>query len=122
MATIALQSATETGTAVTFTAADAGGDQFRNNNDRGRVVYYVKNDDASPMTVTITAQDTSTAISGFGTVTKANGGGSVANGTEEVFGPFDEAFEDSNGNVQITYSSVTSVTVAAIKLPRLTGK
>lgn len=122
MATLTPISSAEAGAVVTFTAAAAGGDQFRNNNNRGRFILLVDNSDASPMTVTITAQDTSTAIPSFGTVTKANGGGSVTNGTIETFGPFDEAFEDSSGNVQITYSSVTSVTVSVIELPRLTGK
>ena len=116
MATLTVVSPAEAGTIATLPAADVAGDAFLNDTSR-RTMFMVKNDDAVSTTVTITAQNTATTIDGFGTVTKANGGGAVAAGDITYFGPFPAgAFNDANGLVQVTYSSVTSLTVQAIKV------
>lgn len=114
MATLTAQAISESG-GVTFTAASAGGDSWQNT---GREVLVVQNDDAASKTVTVTAQKTSTRAPGFGAVTKANAQVTVAAGGVEVFGPFPtEAYNDANGAAQITYSDVTSLSVAVVRLP-----
>jgi len=74
-----------------------------------RTFFVAKNGGASPVTVTIDSQK---ACNQGG---DHDGGGSVPAGGERWFGPLEtERFKDTSGNCQITYSDVTSVTVAAI--------
>jgi hypothetical protein len=40
----------------------------------------------------------------------------VPNGGERLIGPFSDRFADASGQVLITYSGVTSVTVAALEV------
>ncbi|MCZ6721845.1 MAG: hypothetical protein O7A65_09920, partial [Proteobacteria bacterium] len=77
----------------------------------------VKNGDASAHTATVTVQDSSVTVAGFGALTKTNPQVSVPASGERWIGPFAEAFNDATGFVQVTYDAVTSVTVAAIKVP-----
>lgn len=90
-------------------AAAAGGDEFGNT---GREFIEVINGGGGAITVTITAQG-----SGHGqdyedeTI-------SVGASDQAKIGPFSPlVFNDSNQRVQVTYSGVTSVTVAVFKLP-----
>ena len=117
MATLTPAIIAEGGVALAAVAAAGGGDQFANPND-ARTFLEVINGGAGAITVTITAQTASFNVPGRGTLTKANGGGSVAAGATKLFGPFAaDAFNDSSGNVQVSYSGVTSVTVQAFRLP-----
>ena len=112
MATLTVQTPGEDGGVVPV-AADVAGDVYPNGGD---VYLYVQNDDASSITVTVTAQNTATTKDGFGPVTKANGGGSVGANSVDIFGPFPtSAFNNSSGQVAVTYSAVANVTVAAFK-------
>lgn len=113
MATLTVQTPGEDG-GMTTTAADAGGDVFPNG---GSDVYlYVENGGGGSITVTVTAQKTSTTKDGFGPVTKADGGGSVGAGAFDIFGPYPStAFNNASGQVAVTYSGVTSVVVAAFQ-------
>lgn len=117
MATLTVATIAEAGVALSAVAAAGGGDQFINAGD-ARTFLYVNNGGGSSITVTITAQVASASVPGKGLMTKANGGGSVTNGTAKLFGPFPaEMFNDASGYVQVTYSGVTSVTVQAFRLP-----
>jgi len=110
MATLSVQSTAAAGTAITFTAAAGGGDKFANS---GSQRLLVRNDDASPVTVTIDAPGTCN----FGAAANAahDLAVSVAAGAEKWIGPFDVSrFNDSNGFVNISYSGVTSLTVAVV--------
>lgn len=119
MATLSVTDVVEAGVTLTLAAAAGGGDVFANDNDN-RTFLAVANASGSSITVTVTAQDASENVPGFGTVTKANGGGSVANGATKLFGPFPAAaFNNSSGQVAVTYSSATSVTVAAFKVAKV---
>lgn len=90
-------------------AAESGGDQFLND---GRVFVYAKNTNASSRTVTIVTSGSLLGGLSIGDVAFA-----LAQDEEKVVGPFPPRyFNDSGGYVQITYSAVTGVTVAAIKL------
>lgn len=95
------------GVAYTMTAV-AASDTFAND---GRTLLIVTNADASPSTVTITAQNKADGL------TITNPTAVVTNGTTEVIGPFPPRyFNDSTGAVTVSYSNTTSVTAAAIKL------
>ena len=114
MAELTVQETAEDG-GITFGAADSNGDEFVND---GRTLLAVKNGGGSSVTVTVTAQNTSTRVKHWGDITKANGGAAVAAGGIDLFGPFpSRPFNDADGKVQVTYSGVTSVEVAAVKLP-----
>lgn len=114
MATLTVQNTTDTGADITFTACGAGGDQFLNS---ASTIIIVKNDDAAAKTVTVTAQSTSTTANGYGTVTKEDSVFEVGAGEQAILGSFgNRAFNDANGYVQITYSAVTSLSIAALKV------
>lgn len=115
MATFSVESVDEDGLAATYNSAAAGGDQFAND---GQVILHIKNTNGSARTVTVTAQNTSYNKPGMGSLTKANASVSVPATTGERFlGPFPtDAFNDSNGNCQISYTAETGVTVAVLKV------
>lgn len=105
MATLTRSDAVLTGVVATYAAAAAGGDTFAND---GNTVLHVKNGGASPITVTID----SVKLSNFGTdedvvVT-------VANASDKLIGPFNVA--RFGRAPAVTYSAVTTVTVAAISI------
>jgi hypothetical protein len=109
MAALTVQTASlGTSLTPTFAAAAAGGDTFANN---GRTFLYVKNGSGAPITVTVN----SLVSCNFGvdhdiTIT-------VPAGSEEMSGKFPvNRFNSSAGSASITYSDVTSLTIAAISI------
>ena len=86
-----------------------------------KVFLVVKNGDSSPTTVTITAQSASGTLSGFGTVTKANETYVIAAGDTCIIGHLEQAFRNASGLIAISYSSVTSLSIAAFKMNTLTA-
>jgi hypothetical protein len=111
MATLSAQTTAVSGTAITFSAASGGGDKFANS---GNERLLVRNDDASSVTVTIDSPGTCN----FGAAADSNHDlvVTVAAGAEKWIGPFSQdRFNDSNGFVNITYSGVTSLTVAVVR-------
>lgn len=107
MATIAVTQISTAGVAPpTFVAAAGGGDQFANN---GKTLFEAKNASGSPITVTFVRQkacDQGTVHTTTVSVPATTG--------DRICGPFDPAlFNDANGFCQVTYSAVTSLTVAA---------
>lgn len=108
MTTLTVQEPTPSGVVVSTAAAAALGDEFANT---GKEILEVTNGSGGALTVTVTAQKACS----HGTL--HNGGGSVAAGATKRFGPFPrDRFNDINGKVQVTYSGVTSLTVAVIKV------
>jgi hypothetical protein len=108
LATLTVQNSSIAGLVPTYGAVSAS-DVFAND---GRTFVYVKNAGGSPDTVSIDS------LVPCNQGVDHNGGGSVTNGTERVFGPFDTTrFNDTNGQVTITHSFVTSVTCAVVRLP-----
>ena len=108
MATLTVQASAITGLQPTYTAV-ASSDVFAND---GRTVIYIKNAGGSPDTVGIDS------LVACNQGSDHDGGGSVTNATEKVFGPFDPTrFNNSNGQVTVTNSFLTSVTCAVIRLP-----
>ena len=112
MAELTIQQITEAGGSVTYSAATADGDTADNG---GGTFLHIKNGGGSEITVTITAQTTSVDSSIYGDLTKANASIAVAGSGEAFIGPFKQsAFNNTDGEIVITYSAVTSVTIAAL--------
>lgn len=104
-----------TGLAVTYASADVAGDQYAN---EGRTYLHVRNGGGAPITVTVAAQQTAIDDPQFGRIVPGNRAFTVTNGTDRII-PFlaPGGYNNSNGRVAVTYSGVTSVTVAAIRAP-----
>ncbi len=113
MATLAVQDAPEAG-GVTYVTAAGGGDVVPND---GKTILVFWNDDSALAVVTVTAQDTTANAPGFGAVTKADAVKSIAANTADVLGPFPTtAFNNASGQIVVTYSSVTDLDVAAVRV------
>lgn len=108
MAVITVQDVTAAGITPSYVAASAGGDSFTNN---GRTMLHIKNGGTSSITVTIVSARTCN----FGfqhdlTVT-------INASSEKMIGPFaPERFNNDSAMMQVNYSAVTSVTVAALEV------
>jgi len=109
MATLDVQTVSLTGLSASFTSAATAGDEFAND---GRTVLYAMNGDSASTTVTV-ASVTSCSY-GF----EHDAEVAVPAGSEIFIGPFNRArFNAADGNVDVTYSSVADLTVAAISVP-----
>jgi hypothetical protein len=107
MAALPTQSASPTGTTLTMAAASGGGDTFVPGSS---TVLLVRNGDASSKTVTIVRPGTT-----YGTA-DPDIAVTVAAGAIAVLGPYPSDLADpTDGQIDVTYSAVTSVTVAAVK-------
>ena len=109
MADLAVQAVSLSGLNPSFVAAAAGGDAFLN---AGREFLHVKNGGGSEVTVTVDSQVPCNQGYDHNAVV------AVPAGQERLIGPFPKArFDYANQKVQVAYSDVTSVTVAAVRLP-----
>lgn len=111
MATLTVQDSSRDGLNIVFDSADVAGDEFANT---GNEQLIFKNDDASLTTVTIAFQ---TTVDGQD-ITCASRTVVVPAGEITIAGLWrpTNTFNDGNGSLQITYSSVTSLGVAAVKV------
>lgn len=106
MATLTATTAAVAGTTFTPASAAGGGDKFLN---YGNERLYIKNGGGGSITLTITPGGTPGGL----TITPVTV--TVAAGAEKIVGPFNpQYFNDSSGYVNLTYSGVSSVTVAVI--------
>jgi hypothetical protein len=107
MALLTPYSATKAGAAVTFSSAAGGGDTAACGAGK---VLLVRNGDATSKTVTLVTPGTvnSLAITDQATVVTA--------GTTRAFLLDRDLYGDSDGIASITYSAVTSVTVAVLQV------
>ena len=102
MATIPYRGA---GAVLTYQAAAGGGDKFAVGSGR----LHVRNGGGAPITVTVNSQQQCDQGHDHD-LTYA-----IANGSDQLLPPFDPGrFDDGTGFVLVTYSAVTSVTVAVI--------
>ena len=107
MADITAQTISRDGLNPTYASAASGGDAFVNT---GVEFIHIKNGDVSAKTLTIVTQATvdSQAV--------ADRTVSIPAGEERLVGPFPgSTYNDSDVKVQLTYSDVTSVTIAVLK-------
>ena len=101
-----------TGTTPSFAAAAAGGNSFANSS--GDVFIEIKNV-GSAINVTVTVA--SNVVDGL-TIADLSATIPATTG-DKMLGPFNIGrFNDGSGNVNIAFSSVTSVTIGAFRLPR----
>jgi hypothetical protein len=109
MAAITVTDNAVAGVALPFVAATVSGDTLRT---AGNVVLFVRNSDASAKTVTIVRPGNDAygqAIPDIPVI--------VAAGATAAIGPIPGSFADpADSLVDITYSAVTAVTVAALRV------
>lgn len=109
MSDLTVQHIVLSGLTPTYAAASAGGDAFLNS---GRVLIHVKNAHTSPQTVTVNSQ--ALCSQGFDHDVAV----AIPASEERMIGPFSkERFNDPLSKVQLTYSGVTALTIAALELP-----
>lgn len=109
MALLSYQRAKITGEVVDMVPASGGGDQIPVNPSGA---LLVRNGDATSKTVTIVVPGNTKHGQAEPDVAVV-----VAAGASTLIGPFDADLRDPNdGFVDITYSAVTSVTVAAVQI------
>lgn len=97
--------------------ADSGTDD-RAANPNGRLRLFVNNlDGSNSATVTITAQDTTTDSARFGELTRDDITVTLNAGDYDWIGPIPKAFNNSSGDIVITYTGTgaASVDVAAVE-------
>jgi len=105
---LTVQSMVNTGLEATYAACNADGNYFTNN---GETFLHVINGSGGDITVTV---DSPTECSQGETHDIAV---VVTAGEERMIGPLNQSrFNDDDGRAQVTYSGVTSLTAAAIKL------
>lgn len=118
MAALTVQDISGSGLEPAYSAAAGGGDTIADDGTE-RTFLHVQNGGGSEITVTVTAQSSSLHVDGYGTLTRSNLSVAVPASEDRMIGPFPAtAFKNSSGNVAVGYSDVTSVTVAALRLPR----
>lgn len=112
MATLTTQVINRAGAVVTPVSAAGGGDAMSCGSN---MMLEVVNGGGSPITVTLTVPSSRTWEPNVAITSPQI---SVTNGTTKWIGPVDSAtFQDpTTGLCTITYSAVTSVTVAAVQL------
>lgn len=112
MATLTTQTITRAGVDPSLTAAAGGGDSFTPGDD---VFLHVNNGGGSSITVTVAGQGTILPNMDVPDVVV-----SVGAGTDRFIGPFPFTYfaDPTDGLCDVTYSGVTSVTVAAFRLAK----
>lgn len=106
MATLTVIVPTYSGVNLGPVAAAGGGDKFVNT---GNELIYIKNASGVSINLTLDAQ----AVAGLPITDPVI---AVAAGAEKIVGPFDPRyFTDASGFLNLSYSAVTSVTIAVIQ-------
>ncbi len=110
MATLTVADIVRTGTGeATFASAAGGGDVFAND---GNTRFIAINGSGGSITITMTTQQTI----GRDGLAVGDTAPTVAAAGTAILGPFDPSlYNNTSGQVAVTYSGVTSLTVAAIK-------
>lgn len=118
MAALTVQTLTEAGLETTFTAASGGGDTFVNPDDE-RTFVWLKNGSGGDITATFNRQPTSLNVTGYGPIAISDRTVVVQAGEERLVGPFPAAmYNNASGAVEMSYSGVSSLTVAVVRMPR----
>lgn len=115
MAELTVASITRSGLEPQLTAVNSS-DKFANPATE-RTFLHVSNSGGGAVTVTIPAQTTSIKVAGAGSLDVDDIVVSVPVGEARMIGPFPSTHTDSDGNTTVNYSSTSSVTAQAIKLP-----
>lgn len=117
MATYSVQTISPAGAAPTYGAV-ALTDKFADDGKQ-RTFLHVKNGSGAPIDVTISkGAVASRTVPGIGVVAIADKVVSVGAGVDKFIGPFADAYRDATGFVNVAYSAITTVTAAAVAIPR----
>lgn len=117
MATITSIISSELGKTIEWTEGGESGDKFENNNKQ---LLFIKYTGEGTVTVTITAQQTDATSAQWGDLTKSNATDTISNDEIIIMGPFATfPFNDSDGYVNVTYSSATGISVAVLDIQAL---
>jgi hypothetical protein len=109
MATLTVQTVTNSGVEPTYNAVAALGDEFVND---GKTEIHAKNDSVGDIVVT------AAAVNACSLGTLHDIAVTVPAGEERRIGPFNRTiYNDANGKVQLTYDDVTSLTIAVMSCP-----
>ena len=112
MATLTAQQITQSGLKPVYAAAAVAGDLVANT---GVQYFHVKNGSGVSVTSTVTPVITTVVDPLLGTLIKEVATLILAAGQEGFLGPFEtEAFNSTTCTIEIEYTAVTSVTVAAL--------
>lgn len=115
MATLTVSEIVIGGIDESLAAADVAGDEFTLDNGKSHFIV-INNGDVSSMNVTV---KTYGEIDGAPTEDRVV---AVGAGERKMVGPFPKrTYGDANGKVQLTYSSVTSLTVGAFQISTFAG-
>lgn len=106
MATLAVQNVDRNGLSPNYAAASVGGDEYENDL---YTLLHIKNGGASQITATIAQQAADNQGFTHDIVVAVPAGG------EQMIAANPAFYNDPAGKAQVTYSDVTSVTVAAIR-------
>lgn len=114
--TLTVKEITKAGVASALAAANTDGSKWLASG--GRTFLQAKNASGSPINVTVEGQQT-TNQPGVGPIAAPDIVVAVAATTGDVMiGPIPAAYCDADGFAHVTFSGVTSLTVAAFELPR----
>lgn len=114
MADLTITKISEAGSNVSYGAASGSGDTAFNGG--GNTMLLINNGSGASVTVTVTKQVANVDDPQFGDLTKDDATCTVPPGETQPFGPFSPiSFNDSNGDINVSYSATTSVEIAAFK-------
>lgn len=115
MAELSVQDISRSGLNPTLGSAASGGDTVDQGTSQ-EVFLYVDNQDASSKEVTVTAENTDKEVPGWGTLSISDVVVSVPAGETRFIGPFPR--NPFTTTLSISYDAVTSLNIAAVRLPR----
>ena len=111
MAELVVDVITRAGISPNYNDADVAGDTFMNDAER-RTFLAVKNNSVATVTATIATPAT---LDGLQVADRAV---AIGAGAEVFIGAYPpNVYNQANGTISVTYSAVTDVQVAALKLP-----
>lgn len=120
MAVLTLNKITTAGITGTYVAATVTGDSFPSTSDQ-RVFFHAKNAGSAPVTLTFLAQTATEKVPGVGTIAVQPLSATVPAAGDCMAGPFPRDYVGANGQVQVAYSAVASLTVAAYSVTKADG-
>jgi hypothetical protein len=109
MAALSTQNVNRTGITLSFASCAGGGDTFT---PGSQTMLYVKNGGGTSQTVTVAASQILMGDIAIPNLTMA-----VSGSSEKTFGPFPASvYASSTGTTAISYTAVTSLTIAVISM------
>lgn len=111
----------ETSQTLTFSDVDEASGNYVPNPGRNVFCIFENTDGSNAATVTITAQQTSKNVPGYGTLTKADITVSLAASETEIVGPFQSAYVNSSNQTvwATTGTAAASVQAACFRQDRI---